>query len=154
MKEDTMAIDQALAKVREVQSLIKEAKVQYPAILKKIAQLKDETIECTAECIARLSETQALETELKRLKKAAEKPDALLESALKSLRAVNGIHSESVVTPEIGALTLKRISQGYSLREVALMIGCATSTVSNIKSGRYRYSDLPLEVKIGARGRT
>ncbi len=76
----------------------------------------------------------------------------VVQAALQQLRALNGITSQHLVTPQIGAVALARLGQGYSLRQVAWMIGCSDGTVAAIKAGRYKYSVLSTNTKHGARG--
>ena len=80
-------------------------------------------------------------------------PAEFIKAAQRRLRELNGVKSLNLVTPEIGEIALARLADGYSNQQVAMIIGCAASTVSLIKTGRYRYSDLPASVKHGARGR-
>ena len=156
MKSDEMKrIDAALLCVAQVQALIKEARVRYQWVADRAAALEQDMglADCTPQCIERLAEIKALRAELARLQDAKDRPKELLDAALASLRLANGVETVSVVTPQIGQLIAQRAAQGYSLREIAMMVGCAVPTVSLIRSGRYRYSDLPPQTKIGARGR-
>lgn len=153
MKEDLSSVNAAFVHLQAVRDLIDEARRRYRPLKDRIEFLRSAEVELNADSIARLNEIKALEAEVKRLQPAVNDSSGLVKSALEALRAANGVFTISVVTPEIGALIVRRANQGYSLNQIAAMTGCAASTVANIKAGRYTFSDLPPDAKIGARGR-
>lgn len=148
------AVDAALAEVKAVKKLVREARAHYGPIMRQIALLGKEEIDCNAETIARLVKKKTLENEAALLKDAYENPSDIVGAAIWRLRRVNGVVTTSVVTPEIAALVMTRLAQGYSLKDVAMMVGCTDGTIANLKAGRYVVSKLAPDSRIGARGRS
>lgn len=81
----------------------------------------------------------------------AEQLDALLDRVkahrtdanLHLLRKANGITTTGIVTAEVARIIKLRSRQGYSMSEVALMVGVSRSTCFDVKSGRRGVSGRP-----------
>lgn len=142
-------IDEALAEIEWV----RRAKKRHDVVVAMIESLRRSESAFSAHSVENMVERCALEKELQLLRPVALNHEACLVGATERLWRLNGVLIKSTITKELGDVVLKRLSQGYSNRRVAVMMGCAPGTVSRIKSGHYRYSELPAATKIGGRGR-
>ena len=153
-KAKDAAVDAALEELAKAKALVREAKRNYASVERKLADLlaaDNVQAEGLAESIERLANIKKLQAERDRLQEAGDDPEKFVAAKLHALRLANGVNTTRTMTREIGALVLKRLEQGYSNSQVSLMVGCAPSTISNIKAGRYSFSDAP--VGIPGRGR-
>lgn len=148
------AVDAALAEVKQARKLVRDARARYSPLMREIAQLEKEEVDCNAETVARLVKKNVLQKEAALLKYAYENPGDFVVAAISRLRHVNGVVTTSVVTPEIARLVLERLAQGYSLKDVAMMVGCVSGTIANLRAGRYTVSEVAPDKRIGARGRS
>lgn len=148
------AVDAALAEVKQVKNLVREARAHYGPLMREIALLEKEEVDCNAETVARLTKKKLLQNEAALLKDAYENPSDIVVAAIFRLKRINGVVTTSVVTPEIAALVMERLAQGYSLKDVAMMVGCSDGAIANLKAGRYVVSKLAPDKKMGARGRS
>lgn len=92
--------------------------------------------------------------ELERISQQLDGWDERRQALQAELMDINGVSYASCITPEVHALVLRRLADGFRPSEVALMAGCHPGTVTTIKNGRYRLSNKPPEIAIGARGRS
>lgn len=73
---------------------------------------------------------------LKAARKVQPVNEALVERLMADLRDFNGIDTVGVLTADVYQVARRRLAQGYSLADVAVMTGLARSTVGHIRSGR------------------
>jgi hypothetical protein len=145
------AVDAALAEVKRVRKLVRDAKAKYPALRRQLDDMQTAQLECTAENIQTLKDRQDLQQQLQLFSCAFHNGPDLVRTALRRLREVNGVETECYVNRAIGDLVMLRLAQGYAAIDVASMVGCSSSAVSSIKVGRYRYSEKPENANAGAR---
>jgi hypothetical protein len=143
------ALDEALKSIEWARN----APTRYLALTRQLQKLREFDTDSIAESVVNLKEIATLEKEVQLLTPMLNNTATFVKAAEEALRELNGISGKHLVTPQIGQIAIARLEAGYSLQQVALMIGCSPGTVSLIKSGRYRYSELPEDSKHGARGR-
>jgi hypothetical protein len=139
--------------LREI-AWLKASRSRYSALLKEIAHTRKDVPIIAADFLPYEMHLRAMENEAKQQYAELSYEGIKVNKAIAQLRELNGVYTTSIVTRDMQALVQLRVQQGFSNQQIGWMIGCTPSTVTSLKKGTYRFSDMTLEQKRGNRGRS